>query len=110
MRITIFDTTLRDGSQSRNISFSVRDKIEIAKALDDFGVDYIELGWPGSNENDMQTFLEASKLRLKNAKMVAFGSTRRKGIKAEEDSNLNAILESKAKVACIFGKTWLHHV
>ena len=110
MGITVFDTTLRDGSQSRNISFSVRDKLEIAKALDDFGVDYIELGWPASNKNDMEAFLEASKLKLKNAKIVAFGSTRKKGIKAEDDGNLRAILESKANVACIFGKTWLHHV
>jgi len=107
--IKIFDTTLRDGTQSPDVNFSVRDKIEIAEALDDFGIDYIELGWPGSNPKDRETFLEASKLRLK-AKIVGFGATRRKNLKAKEDANLQAILNSKAPVACIFGKTWLHHV
>jgi len=106
----LFDTTLRDGSQSANVNFSVRDKIEIVKALDDFGVDYIELGWPGSNAKDMDVFLEAAKLKLKNSEIVAFGSTRRLNVKANEDGNLKAILKSKAKVACIFGKTWLEHV
>jgi len=106
----LFDTTLRDGAQSPDVNFSMRDKLEIVKALDDFGIDYIELGWPGSNPKDMESFLEASKLDLKKAKIVAFGATKRKGIKAEEDPNLQAILKSKAKVACIFGKTWLHHV
>lgn len=107
--IKLFDTTLRDGTQSPDVNLSVRDKIEIVKALDDFGIDYIELGWPGSNPKNMEAFLEASKLKLK-AKIVAFGATRRKNLKADEDSNLNAILKSKAPVACIFGKTWLHHV
>lgn len=108
--IKLFDTTLRDGTQSPDVNLSVRDKIEIVKALDDFGIDYIELGWPGSNPKDMAAFLEASKLKLKNAKIVAFGATKRKGIKASEDGNLKAILDSKAKVGCIFGKTWLQHV
>lgn len=110
MEIRIFDTTLRDGSQSSDVNFGVRDKIEIARALDDFGVDYIELGWPGSNPKDMECFLEASRLRLKKAKIVAFGSTRRKKIAAEEDANLNAIVKSRASVACIFGKSWLQHI
>ena len=108
--IKLFDTTLRDGTQSPDVNLSVRDKIEVVKALDDFGVDYIELGWPGSNPKDMGAFLEASKIGLKKAKIVAFGATRRKGLKACEDANLKAILKSKAKAACIFGKTWLHHV
>jgi 2-isopropylmalate synthase len=107
--IKLFDTTLRDGTQSVDVNFSVRDKIEIAKALDDFGIDYIELGWPGSNPKDMEVYQEASKLKFK-AKIVAFGATKRKNINIEEDSNLKAILNSKAPVACIFGKTWLHHV
>ncbi len=106
----IFDTTLRDGTQNPEVNLSVRDKIEIVKALDDFGIDYIELGWPGSNPKDMETFLEASKLRLKKAKLVAFGATRKKGLRAEDDKNLQAIIKSKAGVACIFGKTWLQHV
>ncbi len=108
MELKIFDTTLRDGGQSSDVNFGVRDKIEIAKSLDDFGVDYIELGWPGSNPKDMECFLEASKLKLK--KIVAFGSTRRTKISAAEDPNLRAIVQSKAKIACIFGKSWLQHV
>jgi 2-isopropylmalate synthase len=108
--IKLFDTTLRDGTQSPDVNLSVRDKIDIIKALDDFGIDYIELGWPGSNPKEMQAFLEASELELKNAKIVAFGATRRKNLKVEEDPNLQAILKSKVKTACIFGKTWLHHV
>ncbi len=106
----IFDTTLRDGCQSANVNFSLRDKIEVVKALDDFGVDYIELGWPAANAKEMGVFIEASKLKLKNAKIVAFGSTRRVGVKAGDDVNLQAILNSKANVACIFGKTWIEHV
>ena len=80
--LKIFDTTLRDGSQSVDVSFGLRDKLEVVKALDDFGVDYIELGWPGSNPKDVECYLEANKLKLKNSKIVAFGATRRKGVKA----------------------------
>ena len=107
---TVYDTTLRDGAQSSDVNLGVRDKIELLKVLDDFGVDYAELGWPASNEKDMEVFLEASKLKLKNAKVVAFGSTKRFGIKAEDDANLRAIISSKAKTACIFGKTWIDHI
>jgi len=110
MQITIYDTTLRDGTQSRDVNLTVQDKLEFAKVLDDFGVDYIELGWPGSNPKDMECFLEISKIKLKKAKIVAFGSTRKKNIKAEEDKNLKAIVKSKAPIATIFGKTWLEHV
>ena len=109
MPLKIFDTTLRDGSQSPDVNYTIRDKIKIASALDSFGVDYIELGWPGSNLKDREAFKEASLLGFKN-KVVAFGSTRRKGIKPEEDGNLKEIIESKAKAACIFGKTWLTHI
>jgi len=108
--VKIFDTTLRDGSQSSDVRFSIKDKLEIVKALDDFGVDYIELGYPGSNEKDMQAFLETSKFKLKNSKIVAFGSTRRRNIKAKDDVNLKAIIKSKASIACIFGKAWVEHV
>ena len=107
--IKVFDTTLRDGTQSPDVNLSVRDKIEVVRALDDFGIDYIELGWPGSNPKDMEAFLEVSKLKLKS-KIVAFGATRRKSIDAKDDGNLQAILKSKAECACIFGKTWMHHV
>jgi 2-isopropylmalate synthase len=109
-KMKIYDTTLRDGTQSKDVNLTVRDKLEFVRVLDDFGVDYIELGWPGSNPKDMECFLEASKMKLKNAKIVAFGATRRKGIKAEEDGNLKAILHSKAPTATIFGKSWIEHV
>jgi 2-isopropylmalate synthase len=109
-KILIFDTTLRDGSQGAGISFTVEDKIKIAKALDSFGVDYIESGWPGSNPKDELFFARAKKLSFKNAKLTAFGSTRRKDCAASEDKSLRAIAESGAKAACIFGKTWDLHV
>ena len=110
MQITIYDTTLRDGTQSRDVNLTVKDKLEFAKVLDGFGVDYIELGWPGSNPKDMECFLDISKIKLKKAKIVAFGSTRKKGLKAQEDKNLKDIVKSKAPIATIFGKTWLEHV
>ena len=106
----LFDTTLRDGCQSPNVNFSVRDKLEIVRALDDFCIDYIELGWPAATQKEMETFMEAAKLKLKHAKIVAFGSTRKINSTAEQDLNLQAILKSKATVACIFGKSWLVHV
>ncbi len=110
MSVKIFDTTLRDGTQSPDVNLSVRDKLEIIRLLDDFGIDYLELGWPGSNPKDMETFLEASKLKLNHSKIVAFGSTKRKGFEAKDDPNLKSIVDSKAKVACIFGKTWIEHI
>ncbi|HLC97016.1 MAG TPA: citramalate synthase [Candidatus Nanoarchaeia archaeon] len=108
--IKLFDTTLRDGTQSADVNLTVRDKLDIARALDELGIDYLEMGWPGSNPKEMEAFLEASKVKLKKAKIVAFGSTRRVNLTAEQDPNLIAIVESKAPVACIFGKTWLQHV
>ncbi|MDR1195037.1 MAG: citramalate synthase [Endomicrobium sp.] len=109
-KILILDATLRDGSQGAGISFSVEDKIKITKALDAFGTDYIEGGWPGSNPKDELFFAQAKKLDLKSSKLAAFGSTRRKGCNAAEDKNLRAIAESGAKTACIFGKSWDLHV
>jgi 2-isopropylmalate synthase len=109
-KILIYDTTLRDGSQGAGISFSVDDKLKIAKALDAFGVAYIEGGWPGSNPKDEEFFKLAKKIKFKNAKLSAFGSTRRKGIKAQDDANLNKIISSGARAACIFGKSWDLHV
>jgi len=104
--IHLFDTTLRDGSQAEGISFSPHDKLRIAVELDRLGIHYIEGGWPGSNPKDNQFFKEAKKLKLKHAKLVAFGSTRRKGTAAAKDPNLLAIAKSGVKVACIFGKSW----
>ena len=109
-KIKVYDTTLRDGTQSKDVNLTVRDKLEFVRVLDDFGIDYIELGWPGSNPKDMECFLKASEMKLKNAKIVAFGATRKKGIKAEKDENLKAILRSKAPTATIFGKSWIEHV
>ena len=108
--IKIYDTTLRDGSQGEGVSFSVTDKIKIAKKLDEFGVHYIEGGWPGSNPKDMEFFKQAGKLKLKNSKLVGFGSTRRPKISPSEDENLKALIKSGVKIAAIFGKTWDMHV
>ncbi|OEG71751.1 hypothetical protein ATZ36_12935 [Candidatus Endomicrobiellum trichonymphae] len=113
MKISVFDTTLRDGSQGAGIAFTVEDKIKIAKALDSFGISYIEGGWPGSNPKDELFFSQMKKLGslgLKNAKLTAFSSTRRKGSRASEDESLHTIVKSGVKTACIFGKSWDLHV
>ncbi|HEY1849307.1 MAG TPA: citramalate synthase [Opitutaceae bacterium] len=108
--IRIYDTTLRDGTQGEGISFSVADKLLVVKRLDQFGVDYIEGGFPGSNPRDIAFFSEAVGLKLKHAKLAAFGSTRRAGAKADADSQLRTLLDSKVPVLTIVGKTWLMHV
>ncbi len=110
MVIDIFDSTLRDGAQAEGISFLVSDKIKIAKALDELGVAYIEAGNPGSNQKDLEFFKEAKNIKFEHSKLVAFGSTRRCNIKAEEDANLNALLEADTEYVCIFGKSSLFHV
>src|ERR1700733_13612256 len=96
--IRIYDTTLRDGTQGEGISFSVADKLLVAKRLDQFGVDYIEGGFPGSNPRDISFFAEAKRLKLKHARMAAFGSTRRPGAKASEDPQLKTLLDSEMPV------------
>jgi 2-isopropylmalate synthase len=108
-QIKLFDTTLRDGTQGEGISFSADDKVRIARKLDDFGVHYIEGGWPGSNPRDMEFFQKAAGLGLKHAKVVAFGSTSRSD-SPETDANLAALLEANTPAVSIFGKTWLMHV
>jgi len=108
--VTIYDTTLRDGTQAEDISLSVQDKIRITEHLDAFGVHYIEGGWPGSNPRDIDFFKAAQKLRLKRSRLVAFGSTRRQGVTPGKDKNLRAIMNSGVKVATIFGKSWDFHV
>ncbi len=105
-KISILDSTLRDGSQGEGISYSVQDKINIVRALDELGVTYIEAGNPGSNPKDIEFFAEAKKLDLKNANLVAFGSTRRKDISCTEDANLTSLLAAETKYVCIFGKSW----
>jgi 2-isopropylmalate synthase len=108
--VSIFDTTLRDGTQGEGISLSVEDKLKIAQKLDELGVQYIEGGWPGSNNKDIEFFIRAKQLKLKTAKITAFGSTRRKDTLPENDLNLAKIIESGVCVATIFGKSWDFHV
>jgi 2-isopropylmalate synthase len=108
--VKIYDTTLRDGTQGEGISFSVTDKLLITEKLDLFGVDYIEGGFPGSNPRDITFFNEAKKLRLKHARLAAFGSTRRAGVKASEDAQLATLLAAETPVLTLVGKTWTLHV
>ncbi|MDP3980432.1 MAG: citramalate synthase [Chlamydiota bacterium] len=108
--IKIYDTTLRDGTQAAGISFSSTDKILIVEHLDRIGLHYIEGGWPGSNPKDVQFFKEIQRLGLKNAKITAFGSTRKKSTTPDKDANLKALLEAQTPVVTIFGKSWILHV
>ena len=91
MKIELFDSTLRDGAQGEGISFSLLDKLNIVKSLDRLGIDFIEAGNPGSNPKDLDFFTEAARLRLSHASLVAFGATRRRGIRAAEDSNCRSL-------------------
>lgn len=109
-RIEIYDTTLRDGSQGEGINFSLQDKLLITKKLDEIGVDYIEGGYPLSNPKDFEYFQEARKLSLKHAKVAAFGMTRRKNCDPAADVCLKALVDSRAGVITIVGKTWDMHV
>jgi 2-isopropylmalate synthase len=104
--VKIYDTTLRDGTQGEGISFSVTDKLLIAEKLDAFGMDYIEGGFPGSNPRDITFFQEARGLRLRHARLAAFGATRRAGTKASDDAQLRTLLDSGMPVMTIVGKTW----
>lgn len=106
----LYDTTLRDGMQGENIFFSTEDKIKIARRLDDAGIHYIEGGWPGSNPGAQHFFELAREMEFKNAKITAFGATRRQGKTCEQDANLRALLECGAPVVTIFGKSWDLHV
>jgi len=108
--VTIYDTTLRDGTQGTGISFSTLDKIRVAEKLDDFGVHYIEGGWPGSNPKDAAFFEEAAKRSWKNAKITAFGMTRRGKMKVEDDPQVKMLLDAKTPVVTVVGKTWALHV
>lgn len=108
--ILFYDTTLRDGTQGEGISFSVASKLRVAEKLDQFGIDYIEGGWPGSNPRDRDFFLAARQLKLRHARLAAFGSTCRVGGEASEDAQLRVLLEAETPVITIFGKTWLLHV
>ncbi|MFQ5901622.1 MAG: citramalate synthase, partial [Thermodesulfobacteriota bacterium] len=107
--VKLYDTTLRDGCQAEDIAFSVEDKVRIAERLDELGIHYIEGGWPGSNPRDINFFKDIKKVKLVQAKVVAFGSTHRVNLRPEDDSNIKAILEAETDVVTIFGKSWNLH-
>lgn len=109
-QIAIFDSTLRDGAQGEGISFSVNDKLNIVKALDAFGVDYIEAGNPGSNPKDVDFFQRVAQVNLNHARLCAFGSTCRHGTSPAEDANVLSLLSADTPVVVIFGKSWDLHV
>ncbi len=108
--VKLYDTTLRDGSQTEGIAFSVEDKLQILHKLDSFGIDYIEGGWPGTNPKDISFFDEARKQQYHHARLVAFGSTHHPQFQAENDPNLNTLLAVHTPTICIFGKSWDLHV
>jgi 2-isopropylmalate synthase len=109
-KIKLYDTTLRDGMQAEGVSFSLEDKLAITKCLDGLGLDYIEGGYAASNPKEIQFFTEAAKLNLVNAKIAAFGNTRRADTGVSDDVSLNAMLACKTQVATLVGKTWDMHV
>jgi len=109
-RVELFDTTLRDGAQTAGISFSVADKVRIANRLAEFGIDWIEGGWPGASPKDDRFFEEMRKRNWSRSKLVAFGSTARPGHAVEKDRGLNRLIASGADAVCIFGKSWDLHV
>ncbi|MDD5270103.1 MAG: citramalate synthase [Candidatus Omnitrophica bacterium] len=109
-QVTLYDTTLRDGAQTEGISYSVNDKLRIAGKLDGLGIHFIEGGWPGSNPKDMAFFKAAGKLKLKNAKIVAFGSTRRANTDIRKDAIVKGLLDAGTRYVTIFGKSWDLHV
>jgi 2-isopropylmalate synthase len=106
----MYDTTLRDGTQGEGVTFSVSDKLRIAERLDAFGVHYIEGGWPGSNPKDVEFFEQAKRKKFHCARLAAFGSTRRKDMRVEDDDQVRLLLDAETPVVTIYGKTWLLHV
>lgn len=109
-KIQIFDSTLRDGAQAETISFTVEDKLNIVRSLDQLGIDFIEAGNPGSNPKDLEFFSRVHSIQLQHAALVAFGSTRRRDIKVEDDKNVIALLKADTPAVAIFGKSWDMHV
>jgi len=108
--ILLYDTTLRDGTQGENITFSADEKLTIATRLDDIGIHYIEGGWPGSNPRDVAFFNLAKRVTFNHARLAAFGSTRKPGTRPDRDDNLNALLETETPAVTVFGKSWDLHV
>ncbi len=109
-RVEIYDTTLRDGAQSEDISFSVQDKLRVVRYLDDLGVHYVEGGWPSSNPKEMQFFEQVREMDLKHVRVSAFGATHKASVTVEDDRNLAGLLACGAQVLTIFGKSWNFHV
>ncbi len=108
-KLELFDTTLRDGTQGEGVNISIHDKLEITKRLDEFGINIIEGGWPGSNPKDEEYFEIVQNMKLKNSKICAFGSTARYPDRIESDNNLLKLVASNAPIITIFGKTWRFH-
>lgn len=108
--IKLYDTTLRDGTQAEDVSFLVADKIRIAQKLDELGIHYIEGGWPGSNPKDIAFFKDIKKVSLQQAKIAAFGSTRRAKTTPDKDNNIQTLVQAEPDAVTIFGKTWDFHV
>jgi len=108
-QITLYDTTLRDGTQGEQVNLSAEDKLRIAKKLNDFGISYVEGGWPGSNPKDVRFFEMARGADFKKSQITAFGSTRRSGISPHEDDNIRALLETEMDTVTVFGKSWDLH-
>ncbi len=108
--VILYDTTLRDGTQGENITLSLADKLRIARMLDEYGMPYIEGGWPGSNPKDIEFFAAAKAIRWQTAKLAAFGSTRHRANRPEADPNLRELVAAETPVVTIFGKSWLLHV
>ncbi|MBN1276187.1 MAG: citramalate synthase [Deltaproteobacteria bacterium] len=107
--ITLYDTTLRDGTQGEQVNLSAEDKLRITERMDRFGIKYIEGGWPGSNPKDARFFEMARSFSFQNARLAAFGSTRRANIKPEDDENIIALLKAEVETVTIFGKSWDLH-
>jgi 2-isopropylmalate synthase len=109
-KIQLYDTTLRDGCQSEDVSLTLDDKLRVAELLDDLGIHVVEGGWPGSNPRDEEFFRAVKKLRLRHARIAAFGTTKRPGVRASEDRNLQLCVRADTPVVTIVGKTWDLHV
>jgi 2-isopropylmalate synthase len=108
--VVLYDTTLRDGTQGENITLSLADKLRVARMLDEYGMPYIEGGWPGSNPKDIEFFAAARSMRWATAKLAAFGSTRHRSNRPGDDSNLRELIGAETPVVTMFGKSWLLHV
>ncbi|NTV57736.1 MAG: citramalate synthase, partial [Deltaproteobacteria bacterium] len=108
-QITLYDTTLRDGSQGEEVTLSAEDKLRLAQKLDEFGIHYVEGGWPGSNPKDARFFEMARKTYFKNTRLTAFGSTCRSQTRPEDDPSIQALLKTELETLTIFGKSWDLH-